>query len=120
MDSVDLRIFVGGLPLELTEQKLKEYFTRFGKLTSCQIIYEKNCSKLFAELEKSKGFGFITCGNQSTYDKILHRRHRMGSRIININGAFKEKKSNHLGKAERRRLFFKDVSPRVKDRKLTS
>lgn len=49
----DLKIFVGGLPLELTNSEFKNYFSKFGQLSDCVIIRQKGNGR-------SRGFGFVT------------------------------------------------------------
>lgn len=45
MESVDLRIFVGGITLETTKEMLKSYFSQFGEVISTEVVYEKKTSK---------------------------------------------------------------------------
>jgi RNA recognition motif-containing protein len=47
-----LNIYVGNLAPEVTEDELKQEFTVFGKVTSVNIIKDKNSGQ-------TRGFGFI-------------------------------------------------------------
>ena len=49
-----LKIFVGGLPPQLTEAHLLDYFATFGEVEDCGI-------KMDAQRQVSRGFGFVVC-----------------------------------------------------------
>jgi len=46
------KMFVGGLPYEVDEAKLREVFGPYGKVTSAKVIMDR-------ETGRSKGFGFV-------------------------------------------------------------
>ncbi|CAH8588174.1 unnamed protein product [Schistosoma guineensis] len=62
--SVDRKLFVGGLSWETNENDLKEYFSRWGKVTQCII-------KLDRFTGNSRGFGFVTLENEDCVSKVL-------------------------------------------------
>ncbi|MFP4368510.1 MAG: RNA recognition motif domain-containing protein [Candidatus Kapaibacterium sp.] len=47
-----MKIFVGNLPNELTEEELNSHFKGFGEIKSLKIITDRDTGK-------SRGFGFI-------------------------------------------------------------
>ena len=47
-----MKIYVGNLPSEVTEQELREEFTAFGEVTSVNIIKDKYSGR-------PRGFGFV-------------------------------------------------------------
>ena len=47
-----MKIYVGNLPNEITEEELRQEFGTFGKVTSVNIIKDKFSGR-------SKGFGFV-------------------------------------------------------------
>jgi cold-inducible RNA-binding protein len=47
-----MKIYVGNLPYDLTEEELKQKFMAFGKVTSASIIIDR-------ESGRPKGFGFV-------------------------------------------------------------
>jgi len=58
------KIFVGGLPHELTETEFVEYFTKYGVVTHSQIMKDR-------ESGKPRGFGFITFDSEDSVEKVL-------------------------------------------------
>ncbi|GFQ70029.1 heterogeneous nuclear ribonucleoprotein 27C [Trichonephila clavata] len=58
------KIFVGGLSWETTQEKLQEYFSRFGEVVDC-VVMKNN------ETGKSRGFGFVTFKDVSCVAKVL-------------------------------------------------
>jgi len=46
MEAIDLRIFVGGITLETTQEMLQQYFDQFGNIASTEVVYEKKTSKV--------------------------------------------------------------------------
>ena len=58
------KIFIGGLSCSTTQQKLKNYFERFGTVKECVLMIEK-------ETGRSRGFGFVIMKNTDDVLKIL-------------------------------------------------
>ncbi|KAJ0097896.1 hypothetical protein Patl1_28472 [Pistacia atlantica] len=58
------KIFVGGLPHNLTEEEFKGYFECFGKVTDVVIIFDK-------QNQRSRGFGFVTFDLEEAADHVL-------------------------------------------------
>lgn len=61
------KVFVGGLPLEATENDLYEYFKKFGEIKACRIIYKHESSI-------SRGFGFVIFGTKEIADEVLMKK----------------------------------------------
>ncbi|THD22040.1 Heterogeneous nuclear ribonucleoprotein A/B [Fasciola hepatica] len=62
-DDDSRKLFVGGLSWETTESDLKEYFSRWGRVTQCII-------KLDRYTGASRGFGFVTLENEDCVNKV--------------------------------------------------
>ncbi|KAH7566728.1 hypothetical protein JRO89_XS08G0223500 [Xanthoceras sorbifolium] len=56
------KIFVGGLPDDLTEEEFRSYFEDFGTVTDAVVIYDKHTCR-------PRGFGFVTF---DSYDVALN------------------------------------------------
>jgi len=53
-----MKIYVGNLPYELTEQELRQEFETFGEVTSVNIIKDRYSGR-------SRGFGFVEMASAS-------------------------------------------------------
>jgi len=68
------KIFIGGLTYETTDEKLREHFEQYGKITECTVMKDNNgCSR---------GFGFITYENPEVLDKVLEINHILDGKTI--------------------------------------
>ncbi|KAJ8553262.1 hypothetical protein K7X08_023940 [Anisodus acutangulus] len=76
------KIFVGGLPLSLTEDELKEYFSSYGYVLEQQIMLDR-------ETGRSRGFGFVTFDGEDAVEKVLNngRMHEISGKQVEIKKA---------------------------------
>lgn len=58
-----LKIYVGCLPGDATESKVKEVFGEFGEVAEVTLVKKKS--------NKCVGSGYVTCANKEGFDKIL-------------------------------------------------
>ncbi|XP_031092047.1 heterogeneous nuclear ribonucleoprotein 1-like [Ipomoea triloba] len=58
------KIFVGGIPTVVTEDELKSFFSKYGKVVEHEIIRDH-------VTKRSRGFGFIVFDNEQVVDNIL-------------------------------------------------
>ena len=61
------KMFVGGLAWSTTTSKLKDYFSKFGEIMDCSVIYDK-------VTENSKGFGFIKFRDPESVNNVIKSR----------------------------------------------
>lgn len=57
------KLFVGGLPYSIDNQKLNELFAQFGQVISAMVITDKFTSQ-------SKGFGFVEMSDEDAKKAI--------------------------------------------------
>jgi RNA recognition motif-containing protein len=86
----ELKLYLGGLPEELTEQDLHDYFSTFGELSNSYIIYD-------FDTKKSRGFGFVEYMNKADVLKVLDLDHV--SKMKLKNDIKKEKEKNKKDKS---------------------
>ncbi|KAL1342148.1 hypothetical protein HN51_028736 [Arachis hypogaea] len=60
------KIFVGGLPPTLTEEKFRQYFESYGHVTDVVVMFDQNTGR-------PRGFGFISFDNEEAVDRVLHK-----------------------------------------------
>ncbi len=59
-----MRIYVGNLPYDVTEDELRQYFSTYGQVTDASIPKDKDTGR-------SKGFGFIDMPTQSEAEAAI-------------------------------------------------
>jgi RNA recognition motif-containing protein len=76
------KLYVGGLPYSVTGSQLEEMLSKFGKVTSCNLIIDKYSGQ-------SKGFGFVELEKDEEADEAIKELNgkRLGEREITVNVA---------------------------------
>jgi RNA recognition motif-containing protein len=69
------KVFVGGLPSDVKEDQLRNYFSEFGTVTDTAVIYDPQTSR-------SRGFGFITFDSEDTADLVISKDHTVAGKKI--------------------------------------
>ena len=84
-----MKIYIGQLPYNVTEDELKKIFTEFGEITDLKLIMDRFTGQ-------SKGFGFIDMPNNSEADKAIKALNKstLKGREIKVNQAEEHKKKN--------------------------
>lgn len=77
-----MRLFVGGLSWDTTEDSLKQFFSQAGTVTSVSIITDKFSGK-------SKGFGFVEFASDEDAKKAIAELNgkELDNRTLTINEA---------------------------------
>ena len=63
------KIFVGGLPHNLSDEEFKAYFVKFGDIEDSAILRDKRTGK-------PRGFGFVTYMNLKSLDVVMDNTER--------------------------------------------
>ena len=75
------KVFVGGIGQDTDESHLQEYFSKFGSITSAEVITER-------ETGRRRGFGFVTFDDTDSVDKIvLMRNHQVNGHTCEVKKA---------------------------------
>src|SRR2546421_9407712 len=77
-----MRLYVGGLPYQTTEQDLTDLFTQVGNVTETAIILDRDTGR-------SKGFGFVEMSDDQEARSAIERLNgtSLGDRTIIVNEA---------------------------------
>ncbi|KAK1314921.1 Heterogeneous nuclear ribonucleoprotein 1 [Acorus calamus] len=75
MDSDQGKLFIGGISWETTEEKLKEYFGKYGEVVQTIIMRDKLTGR-------PRGFGFVGFADPAVLDRILEDKHIIDGRTV--------------------------------------
>lgn len=77
-----MKIYVGNLSFDATEEQLRESFAGFGEVSGCNIITDKFTGK-------SRGFGFVEMSNQDEGNAAISGMNgqELAGRALNVNEA---------------------------------
>ncbi len=77
-----MRLYVGGLPYQTTEEELISLFQQVGDVATATIIIDRATGR-------SKGFGFVEMGNAQEAQDAIARLNgtSLGNRTITVNEA---------------------------------
>ncbi|XP_004303580.1 PREDICTED: RNA-binding protein Musashi homolog 2-like [Fragaria vesca subsp. vesca] len=83
------KVFVGGIPRTVTEDELKDFFSKFGNVEEHQIIREHATNR-------SRGFGFVVFESEKVVDNLLANGNKidMDGTQVEIKKAEPKKASN--------------------------
>ena len=84
-----MRLYVGGLPYQTTEQDLIDLFVQVGQVASATVITDRDSGR-------SKGFGFVEMGDEQEARSAIERINgiTMGDRTITVNEARERQSSD--------------------------
>lgn len=77
-----MRLYVGGLPYQTTEQDLVDLFSQVGQVTFSTVITDRDTGR-------SKGFGFVEMSNDEEAQAAIDQLNgsSLGNRTITVNEA---------------------------------
>ncbi len=85
------KIFVGGLPVSATEKKLKEYFSKFGKVNHAIVVTDLNT-------KMPRGFGFIQFASEESTARALKKdRHFLCGQWVEVSLAMPKQQNAASG-----------------------
>lgn len=86
MDKSLRSVFVGNIPYEATEEKLKDIFSEVGPVLSFKLVYDR-------ETGKPKGYGFCEYKDQETALSAMRNlnAYEIGGRTLRVDNACTEK-----------------------------
>ena len=98
----NMRLYVGGLPYQTTEQDLIELFEQIGQVIEVTVITDRDTGR-------SKGFGFVEMGDEQAARTAIEQLNGtlLGNRTITVNEARerqssgRERRSNNSYRSDR-------------------
>jgi RNA recognition motif-containing protein len=69
------KLFVGGLPTDLSEQEFRSHFAQFGTIVDSTIMVDGVSGR-------SRGFGFVTYDSEDAVDLVLSKEHTLGGKRV--------------------------------------
>ena len=77
-----MKIYVGNLPYQVTEEEIKSFFETAGEVASVSIIKDKYTGR-------SKGFGFVEMGDDELAQKAIDELNgkELGGRALRLGEA---------------------------------
>ncbi len=90
-EHIALRLYVGSLPYQTTEQELADLFGQIGQVDSATVIIDRDSGR-------SKGFGFVEMSNDDEARRAIDQLNGtvLGGRQIVVNEA-RERRDNSYG-----------------------
>jgi|SRR6266446_1613729 len=81
-EHTNMRLYVGGLPYQATEQDLLDLFAQVGQVTFATVITDRDTGR-------SKGFGFVEMSDDQEAQSAIDRLNgtSMGDRTITVSQA---------------------------------
>ena len=92
-----MNIYVGNLPHGVSEEEIKEMFTKYGEVASVKLVKDR-----FSGM--SKGFGFVEMPNNSEADQVIKALNKtdLQGRTIKVNQVQPQKKGKKNARRGRR------------------
>lgn len=106
MKKIGAKIFIGGLPLHLKENRLTQYLSHFGEINNLSISKDPSTGL-------SKGYGFANFSNSRDATRLInHGEHWLDGRRLDCQLAIeKPKKKQYQENLKQRKLFVRGLAP---------
>jgi len=102
MEVSESKVYVGNLPFSVTQDELKEAFSKFGEVTEVVLITDKFSGR-------SKGFGFVSFAKKDDAEKAVAEMNdkEFQGRNLKVSEAkpMEERPMRSFGRREVRRRF---------------
>jgi RNA-binding protein Musashi len=69
------KLFVGGISWETSEDRLREYFGRFGEVTEAVIMRDRSTGR-------ARGFGFVVFADAAVAERVTTEKHMIDGRMV--------------------------------------
>jgi hypothetical protein len=69
------KLFVGGISWETDEDRLRDYFGRFGEVTEAVIMRDRSTGR-------ARGFGFVVFSDPAVAERVTMDKHMIDGRMV--------------------------------------
>ncbi|XAR48939.1 hypothetical protein NMG60_11031932 [Bertholletia excelsa] len=91
MDSDQGKLFIGGISWETNEDKLKDYFGKYGEVLQTVVMRDKTNGR-------PRGFGFVVFADPSILDRVLQDKHVIDGRTVEAKRALSREEQQSSAK----------------------
>lgn len=91
MDSEKGKLFIGGISWETTEDRLKDYFKRFGEVVEAVIMKDRTT-------RRARGFGFVVFADPAIADRVVLDKHTIDGRTVEAKKAIPRDDQQHMNR----------------------
>jgi heterogeneous nuclear ribonucleoprotein A1/A3 len=74
------KVFVGGVPQDIDNEAVKQYFSKYCKNPEARLMYDRNTGR-------NRGFGFVVFPSSEIVEQVLLDRHMLGGKAVEIKRA---------------------------------
>lgn len=73
------KIFVGGLPISCDDNKLREYFSKYGVIVDAVVMIDR-------DLQRHRGFGYVLFQDSTSVDSAVaeHDKHQIDGKWVDV------------------------------------
>ena len=77
-----MKIYVGNLPYNTTEEEIKDLFTKFGQVEGAKVVTDRDTGR-------ARGFGFVEMSDDAQAKQAIEALHssQLGGRTLVVNEA---------------------------------
>lgn len=75
------KLYVGNLPWTISHNELKQYFSKFGHVSTATVVFDKNTGL-------SRNYGFVVYSNQEGYESATNiGTHKLEGSVLKVQPA---------------------------------
>ena len=69
------KLFIGGISWDTDEERLKEYFRKYGEVVQAMIIRDRVTGR-------ARGFGFVVFADPAVAERVIMDKHMIDGRTV--------------------------------------
>ncbi|KAG0485494.1 hypothetical protein HPP92_009347 [Vanilla planifolia] len=75
MDADGGKLFIGGISWETSDERLREYFSKFGEVVEAMILKDRTTGR-------PRGFGFVVFADPAVAERVILEKHLIDGRMV--------------------------------------